>query len=550
MSVNVAIIFITGAVTLALELLASRIMTPYFGVSLYIWTGILSITLVSLAFGYFFGGRLADRAAHHDDYPARLRRMFLSMPAFSAISLGIACLIYPWAFFRLANVSLVFGSFFACIILLFVPLFTLSALNPLLIALRSADIKTPTAKGDSGSGLVFFVSTVGSVVGVWITAFLFIPHLTNFTSVLLLGIMLALISLLASITISRDVKGKGAMITISVAGLVLCGSVLISSPSLLDKKHEIISNGSVWRLEKEYMSLFGNSKIIAFGRVPASGEAHIENIPNPWRVYFQDGGFQNVTDLRGASQAMYTYALEGLAMGFLNPGDRALVLGLGAGTVPMRLAAGGIVVDIVEINPTSFQIAEEYAEFDATRVSSYQQDARSFVRHCPRRYSVIVVDLFNGDGTPDYLMTKNFFSDLNRCLLPEGGIVMNSLTVPKYFASSYHLFKTLRTVFRHLLVFHEDFAARAEDRLANIFLVTSNREPFGQLKVSVGDVPRHLHDKVAQVLSRSRPLDRAMLSNATVITDENNIFPVLNQDFLLAYRRTALSVIPAPYLVN
>ncbi len=27
-----------------MELLASRIMTPYFGVSLYIWSGILSIT--------------------------------------------------------------------------------------------------------------------------------------------------------------------------------------------------------------------------------------------------------------------------------------------------------------------------------------------------------------------------------------------------------------------------------------------------------------------------------------------------------------------------
>ena len=41
-----AILFVTGGAVLALELLASRIMTPYFGVSLYIWTGILSITLV------------------------------------------------------------------------------------------------------------------------------------------------------------------------------------------------------------------------------------------------------------------------------------------------------------------------------------------------------------------------------------------------------------------------------------------------------------------------------------------------------------------------
>jgi len=37
------IIFLTGAGTLALELLSSRVLTPLFGVSLYIWSSILSI---------------------------------------------------------------------------------------------------------------------------------------------------------------------------------------------------------------------------------------------------------------------------------------------------------------------------------------------------------------------------------------------------------------------------------------------------------------------------------------------------------------------------
>ena len=49
-------IFVTGAAILALQLLASRIMAPFFGVSLYIWTGILSITLLCLASGYYVGG--------------------------------------------------------------------------------------------------------------------------------------------------------------------------------------------------------------------------------------------------------------------------------------------------------------------------------------------------------------------------------------------------------------------------------------------------------------------------------------------------------------
>ena len=47
-----SLIFFTGAVVLSLELLASRILTPFFGVSLYIWTSILAVTLIFLALGY------------------------------------------------------------------------------------------------------------------------------------------------------------------------------------------------------------------------------------------------------------------------------------------------------------------------------------------------------------------------------------------------------------------------------------------------------------------------------------------------------------------
>src|ERR1700704_3557194 len=91
-----AILFISGGAVLALELLSSRIMTPYFGVSLYIWTGILSITLVALALGYWTGGRLAARAA------ARLTQLYALMPAVAAIAIVGACLAYPFIYAPLA----------------------------------------------------------------------------------------------------------------------------------------------------------------------------------------------------------------------------------------------------------------------------------------------------------------------------------------------------------------------------------------------------------------------------------------------------------------
>ncbi len=108
-----AILFVTGGAVLALELLASRIMTPYFGVSLYIWTGILSITLVALALGYWAGGRLAAGRAGRAPRRERLAQLYALMPAIAALGIVAACLVYPHLFATLAAADLVAGAFAA-----------------------------------------------------------------------------------------------------------------------------------------------------------------------------------------------------------------------------------------------------------------------------------------------------------------------------------------------------------------------------------------------------------------------------------------------------
>jgi hypothetical protein len=135
-NIYLAFIFLTGATTLSLELLASRIMTPYFGVSLYIWTGILSITLIALSLGYYIGGRLTGNDAAKDT--GRIEYLFLLMPALSALAIALSCWLYPGTFADIASFSLVLGSFFACILLIFFPLIAVSAMNPLLIAMENA----------------------------------------------------------------------------------------------------------------------------------------------------------------------------------------------------------------------------------------------------------------------------------------------------------------------------------------------------------------------------------------------------------------------------
>src|SRR5438045_2990199 len=216
-----AIIFVTGGAILALELLASRIMTPYFGVSLYIWTGILSITLVALALGYWLGGKLA--AARNAGAP-RLMQLYALMPTLAAAGIVAACFVYPHAFAPLAASSLVFGAFVAGLVLLFVPLVAASAMNPLLVAILIRPGSRPT--GHAGARPVFFVSTVGSVAGVLVTAFGLIPYLSNFASALIVALVLALLTIgltafAGDALPAKPVIGAGAVAACLLAVLLL-----------------------------------------------------------------------------------------------------------------------------------------------------------------------------------------------------------------------------------------------------------------------------------------------------------------------------------------
>lgn len=57
------VLIIEGSSLMAVELLGAKLLAPFYGSSLYVWTAILSITLLGLTLGYHFGGRLSAKHA-------------------------------------------------------------------------------------------------------------------------------------------------------------------------------------------------------------------------------------------------------------------------------------------------------------------------------------------------------------------------------------------------------------------------------------------------------------------------------------------------------
>ena len=51
--------FVTGFVVMAFELAGSRVLGPYFGSSVFVWTSLIGIIMGCLSLGYWLGGVLS-----------------------------------------------------------------------------------------------------------------------------------------------------------------------------------------------------------------------------------------------------------------------------------------------------------------------------------------------------------------------------------------------------------------------------------------------------------------------------------------------------------
>jgi len=520
------LIFLTGAVVLALEVMSSRIMTPYFGVSLYIWSSILSITLTFLALGYWAGGWLTRRLPE-----VRHLAVYLLLPVASAASVLVAAAVFPALFPVLARFDLVFGSFVASVVLLALPLISLSAMNPLLISLRAQG----TRMGDAGAGQVFFVSTVGSVAGVVVTAFLIIPNFTNFSALLWLASALCAASAGAALLAPALAKPRKWQLVGSAAAVTaLCLALLSQQERYLTALTRSADTDQRLSLLAEYTSVFGSVKVVELSSAA-------ERYP-PIKVLLQEGIIQNRTTLENGSLSMYTYGLDILARGFVPEARRALVLGLGAGIVPRDMAARGIEVTVVDINPAMLRAATEQFGFDAASVDMVLQDARTYVRGCTGGYDVVVVDLFQGDGTPDYLMTREFFGDLRRCLASRGALVMNAFFDPDGRSANMRLLATVHDAFPRLYLFHEADL--------NTFVVGLVGPPPADIRFPVDNVPPVLRAMLNRALAAGAPVTATELLGYAPLSDQQNLFALLAAEAQMQRRREIVRSLPARVLVN
>jgi spermidine synthase len=387
------VVFAGGAGTLATEIAASRLLAPYFGSSTIVWANIIGLILVYLSLGYWLGGKVADRRPD-----ARvLGGMMVVAAAAIAVTPFVARPVLDVAVRGLDAVSVgaVVGSFFAALALFAVPVTLLGAVSPFAIRLALEDV----TEAGTVAGRLYALSTVGSILGTFLSAIVTIPLLG--TQRTMLG-SAALIVLAAALLLGA----RWQLLTVAAAALLFVPAATIKA-----------SAGLLYETESSYQYI----QIVERG--DGSRALRLNEGVAVHSVWHRD------SVLTGG--VWDTFLLVPPLLD--RPVANMLVIGNAGGTIARAYGElyPDVAIDGVEIDPEVSEAARRYMGLgDNPRLDVITADGRPYLELTDETYDVVVVDAYHQPYIPFYLATKEFFQAVREHLRPGGIVALNVASVP------------------------------------------------------------------------------------------------------------------------
>ncbi len=500
------VVSLSGASVLALEILGTRVLGPFYGVSLFLWSALISVTLAALATGYALGGRWADRGPR----AARLAAILGAA--------GLWVILIPWLRAPLLALAEGWGLRAAVLVtsflLFFPPLALLGMVSPYAIRLTARRVE----EVGRVAGDLFAVSTLASVAAALLTGFVLVPSLGVTRLLLLVGAALLAAAAVAQLAGSRG-RSRAVVLPLAVIAVPAVASLPVRSTPV---------PGVLAVRQSPYAEL----------RVVDRGED---------RYLLLDGGIH--TQVRRADAAPrqdYVPVLELATELFARPG-RALLVGLGGGALARVLTFDNWRVDAVEIDPAVVRAAREYFRLGPQFARVHLADGRRFLRASRDTFDLLVLDAFGSGAVPFHLVTSEAFAEAKARLRPGGVLALNLEAVGWDEPLARAVAATLATRFRHVLALP---IAEPPDQLGNLVLLACDRE-MAIPPESLGDPVATLSDEQEhwRVLERMHAWNnRFVPSGGRVLTDDWNPADLRSEEINLAARRRTRTVLPASVL--
>lgn len=440
-----AVVFLCGAVVMILELVGSRLLAPYFGNSIFVWTSLIGVMLGFMALGNYLGGRLGDK------YLSTTVLFWILVSASLSVSLIAFTegLVIP----LLGNGSALRTEAVASAIVLFaLPSTIFGMVSPYSIRLRMHAIS------DSGAtvGSLYAISTLGSIVGTFAAGFWLIALIGSHSIIMwVAGVPLALSALFFMPLDARRVAAFGvAVILILLAALFSKSSV----QGAFDTQYE------------RYM--------IRRGTDTRSGRPVVGLSPNI------DGGSETIVYADNGEPLVTPYFMYlDLALKLAPRVNRTLLIGGGAFAYPRHQFSlyPNSTTDVVEIDPQLVQVSKrDFFLKDDPRTKIITEDGRTYLDRNTATYDVVILDAFKGKGSVPYqLATRESMQHVYHALSGKGILVMNLLgsyggSDKRFIEAEY---ATLKSVFPRVEVYAAEAPGDPQAR-QNLMIIAAKDPTF------------------------------------------------------------------------
>ena len=483
------VVFVSGAVLMALEIVGSRVLAPYFGSSIFVWGSLISVVMAALSIGYYWGGWMSAREPSYGK--------LLTLLVVPGILIFFLPFIYPSVNEWIASHD--FGTrlnpLIACSALFLLPGVFLGTISPYVIRLAATKLHTV----GSTAGTLYAISTCGSIFGTLLTAFYLIPVLGVSNIIHALGITLVCLSLVVVplLRLQRISLGRAV-----AAVSVLLGSVNMWAPIAWAK--------TILQKDTFYHRI----------RIEEDDEA---------RYMYFDRTLQSAMTLKDPAALKLLYSrYTSIGFTFRPDAKKMLLIGLGGGSIPKKLNKEfpNMEIDAVEIDPEVVKMAKGHFNVkEGKNLRIHAQDGRLFLSRTQTQYDIILLDAYFTDSMPFHLATKQFFELAQRKLTPNGIIVANlisGLTGPSgKIARSF--VRTQRQVFPQTYI----FAARRPDHVSldtiqNVIIIATRDKQRVDIKEIVkraGDLDKGLFPDPIQDIAVAY-FDKLLPEDVPILTDD------------------------------
>ena len=412
-------VFVSGAVLLGMEIAASRVVAPFFGNSLFVWGALIGVVLTGLMIGYWVGGLAVDRV------PAR----WLLVSTMTLGALGVLLIplldgpilefVVRWdpgpRLNPLVAATLLFGP--ASVLL--------AAATPIAVRLVARSLET---LGRTSGGL-FSISTAGSIVGTYATAFFLIPE---FGTDQLLAIAATALAL-ACIAVAASERVWP--VAIAAAVLAIAGGVSIAALAPDETRRLSRAEATDWSPVTRQRATPSESLDKASRALDAvyakDTEYHrllvTEDDSNRYLRF--DNSFQSGMALADPFASVFPYeTVMQVGLAYRPQATRVLHIGLGGGSIVKRMWRDfpELQMDVVEIDKEVVGVAERFFALPTDpRIDVHVDDGRQYLLKNETRFDLIVIDAFFSDSIPAHLATREFVELLRGRLTPGGAVVAN-----------------------------------------------------------------------------------------------------------------------------